>query len=239
MVGNPRGCTSSPMSSFHTSGWSSMKSRIRAAHSASSRSTISTPCRASQSCPPWKVAASPMTTREIPNWRTRPLQYQQGDRVVTIVVPRYERCRPAARKAAVSACMDGSPSWTRRLCPRPRSVPSAPYSAAPIGMPPSASPARASATAVAEARPVDVTAGAPGVAPAVVPVPHAVHSPGHGTPGQRAVPGRPTSSIAGRARSPSGAGPGTRSDSCCIREPARGHEAGGAAPPARPRSRGA
>lgn len=99
--------------------------------------------------PPWNVRASPITTREIPNCRTRPEQYQHGESVVTIVVPRYERCRPAARKAAVSACSDGSPSCTRRLCPRPRSEPSGPYSAAPMGMPPSASPVRASARAVA------------------------------------------------------------------------------------------
>ena len=30
----------------------------------------------------------PITTFEMPNWRTRPLQYQHGDRVVTMVVPR-------------------------------------------------------------------------------------------------------------------------------------------------------
>lgn len=130
-------------------GCAATKSRIIAAHPTSSSSTISTPCSASQSCPPLKVRASPITTREIPNCRTSPEQYQHGDSVVTIVLPRYDRCLPAARNADVSACIDGSPSCTRRLRPRPSSEPSAAYSAAPIGMPPSASPARASATAVA------------------------------------------------------------------------------------------
>ena len=45
--------------------------------------------------------------------------------------------------------MEGSPSWTRRLCPRPSSVPSSWKRAAPMGMPPSAWPCRASATATA------------------------------------------------------------------------------------------
>lgn len=114
------------MSSFHSAGSLATKARIIATHPGSSRRTISTPCPASQSWPPWKVSASPTTTREMPNWRTRPEQYQQGDNVVTIVVPRYVRCRPAARKAAVSACAEGSPSWTRRLWPRPSRVPSGP-----------------------------------------------------------------------------------------------------------------
>jgi hypothetical protein len=61
---------------------------ISSTHSASSRTSTSTPCSASQSWPPENVRASPITTREMPNWRTSPLQYQQGDRVVTIVVPR-------------------------------------------------------------------------------------------------------------------------------------------------------
>src|ERR1700722_7979494 len=45
--------------------------------------------------------------------------------------------------------MEGSPSWTRRLCPRPSRVPSVWKRAAPIGMPPSDRPWRASATATA------------------------------------------------------------------------------------------
>ena len=53
-----------------------------------SRSMISTPSSRSQSIPPWKVRDSPTTTRGIANWRIRPLQYQQGASVVTIVVPR-------------------------------------------------------------------------------------------------------------------------------------------------------
>ena len=45
-----------------------------------------TPCSASQSWPPWNVLFSPMTTSPMPNWRTRPLQYQHGDSVVTMIV---------------------------------------------------------------------------------------------------------------------------------------------------------
>src|SRR5215472_6108174 len=45
--------------------------------------------------------------------------------------------------------MDGSSSCTRRLWPRPSSVPPGPKRAAPIGMPPSASPAWASSIATA------------------------------------------------------------------------------------------
>src|SRR5690606_24460863 len=44
--------------------------------------------------------------------------------------------------------MEGSPSCTRRLRPEPSTLPSAWYSAAPIGMPPSARPVRASSRAV-------------------------------------------------------------------------------------------
>ena len=65
-----------------------MKAVIRSTHAASSSTSTSTPCSASQSWPPEKVRASPITTREMPNWRTSPLQYQHGERVVTIVVPR-------------------------------------------------------------------------------------------------------------------------------------------------------
>ena len=63
--------------------------------------------------------------------------------------------RPADRKAAVSACIDGSPSCTRRLRPRPSTRPSAPTRAAPMGTPPSARPARASSSATSSSRPDD------------------------------------------------------------------------------------
>lgn len=120
----------------HSSGFAATNSLISARHSASSSTTISTPHPASHSRPPTNVVASPITTLDMPNWRIKPLQYQQGERVVTIVVPLYVRWRPAALNAAVSACIDGSSSWTRRLRPRPRRRPSAAYSAAPIGIPP-------------------------------------------------------------------------------------------------------
>ena len=48
--------------------------------------STSTPCSASQSCPPVKVRDSPTTTAPIPNCRTSPLQYQHGDSVVTMIV---------------------------------------------------------------------------------------------------------------------------------------------------------
>jgi predicted chitinase len=80
--------TSSPMSSNHSSGFAAMKSVISATHSGSSSTMMFTPFSASHSWPPKKVRASPTTTFEIPNWRIRPLQYQQGDSVVAMVVPR-------------------------------------------------------------------------------------------------------------------------------------------------------
>lgn len=79
-----------------------MKSFIISTHSGSSTNVIATPLDASQSWAPENVRASPITTDEIPNCRTNPLQYQHGDNVVTIVVPRYDRRRPAARNAEVS-----------------------------------------------------------------------------------------------------------------------------------------
>lgn len=54
----------------------------------SSKIVTLTPNSASHSCPPVKVRLSPITTVEMPNCRTRPEQYQHGDSVVTIVVPR-------------------------------------------------------------------------------------------------------------------------------------------------------
>ena len=45
---------------------------------------------------------SPTTTVPILNCLTKPEQYQQGARVVTIILSLYERCRPALRKASVS-----------------------------------------------------------------------------------------------------------------------------------------
>src|SRR5271166_1533275 len=53
------------------------------------------------------------------------------------------------RKASVSPCAEGSLCWTRRLRPEPRRVPSRVKMAAPIGMPPSARPRRASEMATA------------------------------------------------------------------------------------------
>ena len=76
------------MSSFHSAGFASMKSVIIWTQRSSSRTVIDTPFSASQSCPPLNVCASPMTTAPMLNWRTRPLQYQHGDSVVTMMVER-------------------------------------------------------------------------------------------------------------------------------------------------------
>ena len=53
-------------------------------HSGSSTSTTRQPCSATQVWPPSKLRASPITTVPIPNWRRSPLQYQQGESVVTM-----------------------------------------------------------------------------------------------------------------------------------------------------------
>ena len=84
---NPGG-DQSPMSSYQSSGRSAMNSRISPTHSGSSSTVMPTPCSASQSWPPWNVVASPITTCPMPNWRTRPEQYQQGESVVTMIVSR-------------------------------------------------------------------------------------------------------------------------------------------------------
>src|SRR5215472_5928212 len=106
------------------------------------------PFSRSQSIPPWKFTDSPTTTVPLPNWRINPLQYQQGASVVAMILSRCVLWRPALRNASVSACAEGSPSCTRRLWPLPRSAPSGLKRAAPMGIPPSARPARASARAV-------------------------------------------------------------------------------------------
>ena len=73
-----------PMSSCQSSGYAAMKVANSSVHPVSSRMMTSVPCSATQSWPPTKFSASPMTTVPIWNWRRRPLQYQQGERVVTI-----------------------------------------------------------------------------------------------------------------------------------------------------------
>lgn len=72
----------SPMSSFHRSGRSSMNVRMRSAHSASSRTSSSTPRERSNISSPMKLRFSPMTTRGIPYNRMAPLHIAHGDKVV-------------------------------------------------------------------------------------------------------------------------------------------------------------
>ena len=76
------------MSAFQIAGCAATKAPSSVTHSSSSSTVTRTPSSASQSWPPVKVRDSPTTSEEIPNWRTSPEQYQQGDSVLTIVVPR-------------------------------------------------------------------------------------------------------------------------------------------------------
>ena len=76
------------------------------------------------------------------------MHMSHGDSVVTIVARAYTDAgsRPAFSRQSVSPWRMALPCCTRRLWPTARTSPST-TSAAPMGMPPSASPARASATA--------------------------------------------------------------------------------------------
>src|SRR5882762_10458672 len=76
---------SSPISSFHTAGFARIYSLNSDTHSCESRSITLTPSERSQSTPPWKFRLSPTITVLKPNWRTSPLQYQQGATVVTMM----------------------------------------------------------------------------------------------------------------------------------------------------------
>jgi rhombotail lipoprotein len=76
----------SPMSSFHTSGWRSMKDASSCSHSSEPISMTSTPCSRNQSIPPRNVRDSPTITFMTRNCRTSPLQYQHGASVVTMMV---------------------------------------------------------------------------------------------------------------------------------------------------------
>ena len=65
-----------------------MKAVIIAEQRGSSSTVTATPCSASHSCPPVKVRDSPTYSEPMLNWRTRPLQYQHGESVVTMTVDR-------------------------------------------------------------------------------------------------------------------------------------------------------
>src|SRR5579859_3508749 len=136
------------MSSFHTAGFSAINLPSICTHSLDARSITLIPFSCSQSIPPRKFTDSPTITVAIPNCRINPLQYQHGASVVTMILSRYVFCRPALRKASVSPCAEGSPSCTLRLWPLPKRFPVLSKSAAPIGIPPSANPRRASSIAV-------------------------------------------------------------------------------------------
>src|SRR5580700_9509726 len=135
------------MSSFQTSGFSAINPVSRSEHSCESRSITFTPSDFSHSTPPEKFLLSPTTSVRIPNCRINPLQYQQGASVVTIILSRYDLCRPALRNASVSPCTDGSSCCTLLFRPEASSLPSPSNIAAPIGTPPSPRPIRASAIA--------------------------------------------------------------------------------------------
>src|SRR3989337_1542358 len=121
-----------------------MNSAMSALHSSESRFTTATPRERSRSSPPMNVRFSPITTRGIPYRRIAPVHMSHGESVVYIVARRYTDAarRPAFSSASVSPCRMALPCWTRRLCPTPRTRPSA-TRAAPIGTPPSSRPMRA------------------------------------------------------------------------------------------------
>ena len=136
------------MSSFHSAGSAAMNSVISSTHSASSSTTTSTPRSRSRSSAPRNVRFSPITTRGILYSRIAPVHMSHGDNVVTMVARAYTLAgsRPARSRQSVSPCRIALPSWTRRLRPTAITSPST-TRAAPIGMPPSARPARACCTA--------------------------------------------------------------------------------------------
>jgi hypothetical protein len=99
-----------------------MKPRISAMHTASSSRSPSPYAR-----PASHDRCRRAPTRRPPAARCRtsrisPEQYQHGESVVTMVVCLQPRSRPATRKATVSACIEGSPSCTRRLSSRPQQL---------------------------------------------------------------------------------------------------------------------
>ena len=125
-----------PISSFHKSGFSSIKERISAMHSGwSSTCKLTERCR-SKSSAPMKFRFSPTTTREIPNRRLVPLHMMQGLSVLTSVRSGQSRRRPALRMQTTSACAVGSPVCTRKLWPRATIFPAASASTEPMGIPP-------------------------------------------------------------------------------------------------------
>ena len=77
------------MSSAHSSGLAAMNSAIIVTQRSSSRTVTATPCLGEPVVPAVERAwLSPITTAPMLNWRTRPLQYQHGESVVTITVDR-------------------------------------------------------------------------------------------------------------------------------------------------------
>src|SRR5260370_3127806 len=79
---------SSPISSLQTSGCSATYLASIWTHSFEWASNTSVPFSRSQSMPPRKFTDSPTTTVPMPNWRIRPLQYQHGASVVTMILSR-------------------------------------------------------------------------------------------------------------------------------------------------------
>ena len=114
------------------------------------RSTTSTPCLCSNSSPfpSWKFSDSPTITLVMPNCTIAPAHMLHGIRVEYTVIPRKsETVLPALNRQLISACMTTALSWTRRFRPVATSLPCPSTRAAPMGMPPSAAPVRASPSA--------------------------------------------------------------------------------------------
>ena len=136
------------MSSFHSSGLAAMNSAIIVTHRSSSSSVIATPCSASQSCPPVNVPTLPdhhgpdVELAHQPAAVPARRQRRDHDRGAVVALParrcgrRPSRRAPTGRRPARGGCDRCRAARRRRL-----------NSAAPIGMPPSAKPFRASSTA--------------------------------------------------------------------------------------------
>ena len=78
----------SPMSSSQSSGRAAMKSGISATHRSSSSTVTCDTVLGEPVVPPVERVGLPHDHAPIPNWRTSPLQYQHGERVVTMIVLR-------------------------------------------------------------------------------------------------------------------------------------------------------
>ena len=141
----------SPMSSYHRSGWAAMKSVIRrdaplVVEHGDVDAVLGEPVVPAVE----RRAPRRRRPRPMPNWRTSPEQYQHGESVVTMVVLAVVALPPGRPEGGGLARASTGRRPGRGGCGRGRAAcRRAANRAAPIGIPPSASPARASSTATA------------------------------------------------------------------------------------------